>query len=396
LSNSNFSVRQLIEASACTGCRLCVDVCPAVSAAGDGRLSGLYRLTGLRRIAGSRAGLLARLMRRGPIGADDMTRFGETVFKCTLCANCEEVCPVGLHLRDLWYSVRQDVVGAGAGPRKVEAIRENLEETYNVFGEDNEERADWVEDLPDAPEDGYVRDRADVVYFTGCVAAYYPLAQQIPMAMAEIMEARGVNFTLLGEDEWCCGFPLLGAGLKDQVRTFIDHNIEAVRKRGAQKIVFACPSCYHIWREMYPPEFEIFHFTGFMEDLLAQEPFPLGPLDLKVTYHDPCDLGRGARVFEAPRRVIRSIPGVNLVEMPRNRENCLCCGGGGNLEMTDPELSAGITRLKIEEVLGTGARAVVTACQQCVRTMTTYVRRNDVPLEIMDMTQLIHKALKKS
>jgi heterodisulfide reductase subunit D len=120
---------------------------------------------------------------------------------------------------------------------------------------------------------------------------------------------------------------------------------------------------------------------------------PLKALPLTVTYHDPCDLGRGARVFDEPREIIKSLPGVKFVELPSNRESCKCCGGGGNLEMIDANLSAEIAKSKIEEVLSTGADAVVTSCQQCVRTMTTYVRRNKIDLEVMDITQLLRRAM---
>ena len=114
-----------------------------------------------------------------------------------------------------------------------------------------------------------------------------------------------------------------------------------------------------------------------------------------MTYHDPCDLGRGSREYAAPRDVIDSIPGVSLLEMEHSRENCLCCGGGGNLEMIDAGLSGEIAKAKIDEVLATGADAVITACQQCVRTMATYARRNKISVEVMDIVQLIQKALPK-
>jgi heterodisulfide reductase subunit D len=120
---------------------------------------------------------------------------------------------------------------------------------------------------------------------------------------------------------------------------------------------------------------------------------PLKQLDLTVTFHDPCDLGRGSHEYDAPRRVIDAIPGVKLIEMSHNRENCLCCGGGGNLEMMDSKLSGEIAKAKIDEVTATGAKVVVTACQQCVRTMNTYVRRNKLSLEVMDIVQLVQKAL---
>jgi len=395
MANRDYSVRQLLELEACTNCQVCADVCPAVSASQNGELSAVYRMRGLKEILKSRTGLLRKLFKNKALTEGGWDHLSETVFRCTLCGNCQEICPVGIHLKDLWISLRQDMVHSKHYPKKVDMIRKNLESSHNVFDEDNTERADWVEDMDEPPDHGYVKQTADLVYFTGCVAAYFPLAQQIPIALAEILETSGVDFTLLGEDEWCCGFPLLGAGLKDMFQQFVDHNIAAVQKKQAKAVIFACPSCYQMWREYYPKKFSIHHATQYFMDLVRAGRVPLKPLDLTVTYHDPCDLGRGAKVFDEPREVIRSIPGVKFVELPRNRENCRCCGGGGNLEMIDSTLSSDIARQKIEEVLGTGAQAVVTACQQCVRTMTTYVKRNKIPLQVLDITQLIHRALKR-
>ena len=135
--------------------------------------------------------------------------------------------------------------------------------------------------------------------------------------------------------------------------------------------------------------------TQFLNKLIEAKRIPFKTLALTVTYHDPCDLGRAARVFGEPREIIRSIPGVKLVELAQARESCRCCGGGGNLEMIDAQLAAGISRQKIEEVLNTGAQAVVTSCQQCVRTMLTHVRRNKIELEVLDIVQLIYRALNK-
>jgi heterodisulfide reductase subunit D len=172
--------------------------------------------------------------------------------------------------------------------------------------------------------------------------------------------------------------------------------LAAVHAKGAREVVFACPSCYQMWREHYPlGDLKIYHASQFLLRMLRRGEIRMQPLEMTVTYHDPCDLGRAARIFDEPREAIGRIPGVKLVELPRNRENCLCCGGGGNLEMLSKELSADIARLKIEEILSTGAQAVVTGCQQCVRTMTTHVRRNKVALEVLDLTQLIQRALKR-
>ncbi len=395
MANQDYSVRQLLEMEACTNCQICADVCPAVSASRDGELSAVYRIKGLKQILKSRTGLFRKLFGKKELSKAEWKHLSDTVFRCTLCGNCQEICPVGIHLKDLWVSLRQDLVHSKAYPKKIDMIRDNLKESHNVFDEDNEERAIWVEDMDEPPEHGYVKETAELVYFTGCVAAYFPLAQRIPVALAEILEACNVDFTLLGEDEWCCGFPLLGAGLKEMFHEFAEHNIQAVRDKGAKQVIFACPSCYQMWREYYPKAFAINHATEYFLRLVEEKRVPFKEFPMKVTYHDPCDLGRGAHVFDAPREVIRSIPGITFVELPRNRENCQCCGGGGNLEMIDSQLSADIAKDKIEEVLSTGAEAVVSSCQQCVRTMTTYVRRNKIRLKVMDITELVHRALKR-
>ena len=394
MSQNDYSIKEIIQLEACTNCCLCADVCPAVSAAEDGKLSGVYRLAELRKIMRSRSGILRRFFGRKSPTDEQLKQFSETVYRCTLCGRCQQSCPSGIMLRDLWLSLRQDLVHSAAYPKKVDMIRRNVAGSHNVFDEDNEERSDWVEDLRNPPDHGYVKDTAEVVYFTGCVASYFPMAQQIPLALSGVFDAAGVDFTLLAEEEWCCGFPLLGAGLRDNLDDLIEHNIEAVLAKGARKVIFACPSCFQMWREYYPHDFEIFHVTQYIDQLITSDQLALNELDMTVTYHDPCDLGRGSREYDAPRRVIDAIPGVELVEMAHNRENCLCCGGGGNLEMIDNQLSGEIAKAKIDEVTATGAKTVITACQQCVRTMNTHVRRNKLPLEVLDIVQLVQKALR--
>ncbi len=395
MSNLDYDFRRLLEIEACTNCRICAEVCPAVEAADDGKLSGVYRLKELKKILRARTTLWRRFFGRKEPSASQWKDFSQTVFRCTLCGNCQEVCPAGIHLKDLWLQLRLDLNHASYYPEKIDMIRTNVAESHNVFAEDNEERAEWVEECEDSTEEGLCKETAEVVYFTGCVAAFFPVAQQIPVALARIFQAAEVDFTLLGQNEWCCGFPLVGAGLPDQAQESIAHNLDAVAEKRASKVVFSCPSCYRMWQENYPypDHVEIFHSTGFLFRLIREKRLKFRGSALRVTYHDPCDLGRGAREFDAARSVIRAIPGVELVELERNRENCRCCGGGGNLEMIDAELSGRITERKIREIQATGAQVVVTSCQQCVRTMTTWVRRNEVPLEVLDITRLVARNL---
>src|SRR4030043_1467654 len=143
--------------------------------------------------------------------------------------------------------------------------------------------------------------------------------------------------------------------MRKKAEVLIQHNLEIVKEKGAERIVFACPSCYHTWLEECKTDIEIFHATQFIKKLIDEGKINFQEKRTKVTYHDPCDLGRASGVYEAPREILRAIPGEKLVEMKENREQCNCCGGGGNLEMVDPDLSAALAQAKIDESKATGA-----------------------------------------
>ncbi len=397
MRQSAFSIRQRMALDACTECGQCLTVCPAVAASGDADLSAQVRMHNLKKLLRDRNFFwkaLNEMLGREPLATPQVLKdYGLSVFRCSLCGDCEEVCPAGLPLKDMWLSLREELSRTGDAPDKIRMIRANLDGSHNVFDEENDERGDWVDDMRKPPRGGCVKDSAEVVYFTGCVGAYFPLAQKIPMAFVEILDAGGVDFTIMAGDEWCCGFPLQGSGQSAGLPAIIAHNVAAAKARGARKVVFTCPSCYQIWREAYPPEFELVHASEMVAQLVLEDRLPLGELPMTVTYHDPCDLGRGGRVFDEPRAIMARIPGLTLVEMEHNREHCLCCGGGGNLEMIDPDLSAAMAKRKVEEAVATGAEAIITNCQQCVRTMMTYAKRNKVNIDVMDMSQLVAKSL---
>lgn len=396
-----FTISERLALDACTRCGQCLDVCPAVRASGDAELSAQVRMARLKGHLTRRNGFMRNLMECfgfGPTPEDDnLTDYGTSVFRCSLCGDCAEVCPVGLPIRELWLDLRRELAAGGHAPAKTRAIRANLESSHNVFDEDNDERADWLENMRRAPR-GVVKRRAQTVYFTGCVGAYFPLAQKIPMALVELLAAAGDDFTVMGPDEWCCGFPLLGSGQPDALEQIVLHNVEEVRKRGATTVVFTCPSCLQIWKERYAEYADLsglrlVHASEYVLDLVRSGSVPLGRLDTRVTYHDPCDLGRGGGVFNDPRELLRAVPGLELVEMEHHGRHSLCCGGGGNLEMIDPKLSSDMAARRVAEAQATGAEIVVTSCQQCVRTLATHVRRNKVALEVIDLTQLLARSL---
>jgi heterodisulfide reductase subunit D len=356
-------------------------------------MGGVY--TNLKSLIRKGYGFL-EIARRTPKSTTEVPKQdADYAYLCTLCGRCKVVCPAFIDTKEVRIAARGFVVDRGTYPKIMGRLAESLRKDHNITGEPNEDRPMWVEDLRDVPDHMYRKEKAKVVYFVGCVASYFPMAQRIPRSFVQILDQAGVDFTILGEEEWCCGFPLIGAGMMRKAEELMEHNLKKIEQVGAESIVFACPSCYHTWKERYRTDAALFHATEFLDQLIEEGKIKFKELNVTVTYHDPCDLGRSSKVYEVPRKILRSIPGLKLVELEHNREDCTCCGGGGNLEMVDPKLAADIAKSKMEEIQRTGVDMVVTSCQQCVRTMATYARRNKLPIEVTDITQLIHRAVER-
>jgi heterodisulfide reductase subunit D len=370
---------QYEEVAKCTRCGFCLPNCPTYAVR---RTEGF---TARGRNAITRAVIEGRL---------DLTPdMAQAIFTCLGCGACTKACFPAVKTRDAVLDDRACLTEAQVHPKIFEKLAEILDEYHNISEDDNEDRAEWKEYLKDVPEEFLDKDHADIVYFVGCVASFFPLAQKIPADFATIMHRAGLDFTILGGEEWCCGFPLLGAGMPGKMTDLKNHNLEKLKSVGASKAVFSCPSCLHTWKHFYGTDIELMHGSQLLVDLVKQGKLDLRPLNLKVTYHDPCDLGRNTGVFEEPREVIKSIPGIEFVELPNNRNLSVCCGGGGNVEMVDPDLSAAVAQRKIEEILSTGANTVISSCQQCLRTIATRARRENIELNVLDLNQLVMKSL---
>jgi heterodisulfide reductase subunit D len=230
----------------------------------------------------------------------------------------------------------------------------------------------------------------------GCVSSFFPRSYAIPQAAAGLLDAAGVDYALLGGDEWCCGFPLLANGAGDAARQAILHNVGRVRALGARQVVLTCPSCYRTWAHDYPAVagglmdgLQVRHISELLADLVDQGRLPLRAAGVRVTYHDPCDLGRRGGVVDAPRRVLNGIPGLELVEMREARQDALCCGGGGNLESVDPGLVQAAAARRLAQALETGAQTIVSACPQCERTLAQAARRQGARIRVVDLTELV-------
>jgi heterodisulfide reductase subunit D len=400
---TRFSFRQLLELDACTRCGECVKWCPTFTEKQE-----LDEITPLRKIERTRSFLRAQVL--GPLGClfgfrrvteETLQMFSAGTYDCTLCGRCAVVCPVNIDTRPLWIAMREQLVDMGTYPQVMDSLRENVGANYNISGDPAEDRLIWSQNLEVVPEGVRGKEQAEVVYFIGCTASFYPMTYVIPQAFVHILEKAGIDFATMGPEEWCCGFPLIIAGMSDATRALITHNVAAVRELGAKTLVAACPSCFHTWEHTYPEVlgeplgFEVKHTSQFLEELIAGEQIKLGSFDRPVTYHDPCDLGRTSGVYDAPRNVIRAIPGIELREMAEIREYALCCGGGGDVEMADADLVAAVSKRRLEQAQATEAQVILSACQQCKRTLTASTRREKVRMRVLDLVELVDQVLEE-
>ncbi len=397
-----FTFKQLMEITACTRCGECITWCPTFAEKEElEAITPLRKIEALQKLIGRQYGLRARLFGAPPLDGALLSTHAEGTYDCTLCGRCGVVCPVHIDTRSLWIAMRELLVDMSLHPETMNTLRDTVSSSYNISGDDNKDCLIWSENLPTIPEGVKGKEQAEVVYFVGCVSSFYPQSYSIPQSFVEILDEAGVDFLTLGEAEQCCGFPLIIAGMGDSARELVRHNVEAVRRTGAEMLVASCPSCYHTWHSDYPRllgeplGFEVVHSTELLRDLIGEGRIKLGSFGRPVTYHDPCDLGRTSGIYDAPREVIRSIPGIEFIEMKDTRQYSLCCGGGGDVEMADKELSASVARRRLEQAQATSAQVILSACQQCKRTLAGAVRSAKARMRVMDLVELVARVMEK-
>jgi heterodisulfide reductase subunit D len=400
LDLKRFAFMQLMELDACTRCGECIEWCPTFAEKEDSdAITPLRKIEAVRGFVKQQYGLWARIFGSRPLDPEAVRVHSAGTYDCTLCGRCGIVCPVHIDTRSLWIAMRETLVDQEVYPEPFDHLRETITTNYNLSGDPNEDRLIWSENLPQVPVGVRGKTQAEVVYFVGCVSSFYPQSYSVPQSVVQVLERAGVDFMTLGGEEWCCGFPLIIAGMGDAAVESVRHNVEAVRQTGAKQLVASCPSCYHTLKHDYariigePLGFEVLHATELLDEIITDNRVQLEPLEQTVTYHDPCDLGRTSGVYDAPRNVIRAIPGVNFVEMEHHHEYSLCCGGGGDVEMADADLTAAVARRRIEEAKATESQVLLSACQQCKRTLAIAARRDKVRVRVMDVAELIARQM---
>lgn len=396
---SHYSFKQLMELDACTRCGECVKWCPTHAEKGEEPLQPAEKIRRMKSFIVGQYGLRARLFGRKFPSHETLEEYCGGVYDCTLCGRCHVVCPVKIETRLLWIAMREHLVELGHYPKVFDTLHETVTTKYNISGDNNEDRLIWAANLEQVPEGIKGKEKAEIVYFVGCTPSFYPQTYGIPQAAAEVMTRADLDFSTLGGQEWCCGYPLIIGGMGDAVKELVEHNVAAVRRKGAKKLVAGCPSCYHTWLHEYPRiigeplGFEVQHLTQLLEQLIRGGDIKLGEFDRPVTYHDPCDLGRNGGIYDAPRNVISSIPGISFTEMEETRNYALCCGGGGDVAMTDQVLVDAVAKRRLQQAVATEAQVLLSACQQCKRTLMGAARQEKVRMQVLDVVELVARVM---
>ena len=331
----------------------------------------------------------------GTIGLTDFE--DEDVWTCVSCRLCVQRCPRGIEVPDIMRALRRVIVevGVGKAPDSLRIAIKNISGVGNPLGEPSEKRTDWVKDLGVKT---YTKG-TEILYFPCCYQVYDPSIQRVARATVNILKKASVDFGILGGNEVCCGESARKAGSESLFQSLAQNNINLFNEAGASKIVVTSPHCYHTFKEEYPEfgsNFEVIHFSQYLYDLIKEGRIKFTKeLNKKVTYHDSCFLGRYAGIYDEPRQVLESIPGLELVEMRDNREYALCCGGGGGRVWEETKRGERFSDMRIEQALETKASVLAAACPYCMINFEDSLLTSDKGdvIEIRDIAELVQEAI---
>lgn len=316
----------------------------------------------------------------------------EILFSCTTCKNCVEQCPMrfSTDIVDWIIAARSDAIEkTGKIPPAVSRFLEAVQLRGNPWKLPPADRGAWASGVKRyEPGDEYL-------LYVGCLGSYDEVAQQMARSVAALLSRAELPFGILGEAEGCCGNEVYSVGEMGLFQHLADKNITQFKDLGVRKIITISPHAFSIFKLNYPKfggNFEVYHYTQVAQELLRQGRLKPAPVEVKVTYQDPCYLGRYNRVYEEPRRVLKQTPGVRLVEMDRNRKDSFCCGGGSGNFITDLLTGEGSPgRIRVREAYATGADVLAVACPGCLVMLTDAVKTEGLEgkLAVKDVSQVV-------
>lgn len=360
-------------AALCFQCGVCTATCPW----------GLVRQKHLS---------VRTLMRQAQLG---LREENGSLWLCTTCAQCEAYCPRGVNIADVFRSLRT-VAWEYRNPEKgLPSLLWSIFWNDNPWSQPPTQRALWANKLG-IPI--FNSQEHEVMLYIGCTSSYDQRAQKIASALVHILRRAGVEFGFLGEEEPCCGEAVLSVGHKHYFEEVAAKTVKNFQERGVTQLITISPHCYDVFRNHYPPVldgFQPLHYTQYLVNLITEGRVQFRqPLDLQVTFQDPCYLGRINGAYQAPREILKSIPGVELVEMENSSEDALCCGGGGGRMWLETPPGERFSDLRVEQADQTGADILATACPFCVTCLEDSLKVQKIEnFEVRDIAEIAVRAL---
>jgi Fe-S oxidoreductase/nitrate reductase gamma subunit len=398
-----FTWKQLLDLDACTRCGRCQDHCPAFLT--EKPLSPKTLILDLKEHLHERGPKVLQAKRQnttldaipsitGSIIDEDV------LWACTTCRNCMEHCPVYVEHVDKIIDLRRyQVLMESKFPEELMEAFRGLEKNSNPWGLSYEARADWVEELNVPAMSEISGENVQYLFFVGCIRSYDDRNKKVSMAMVRILNHLRIKFAILGIEEGCCGDPARRVGNEYLYQTLAQTNIETFNRYKVKRILTTCPHCYNTLRNEYPQlgfNAEVIHHAEFLQDQIQAGRLKLDhELAKRLTFHDPCYLGRYSDIYDPPRRVLEAIPSLEIREMKRSRNKSLCCGAGGGWMWMDEKIGKRINIQRLEDALATEAEWIATACPFCVTMFDDAIKSKDLEekVKIWDIAEMVEQSL---
>ena len=339
---------------------------------------------------------MRKLIREATFGLTEIER--EEIWRCTTCGKCAQQCPRDVKQIEDMIALRRMATGYGVFPAAVKPVRAasaGLAADGNPFGEERKNRAEWAKGLSVKT----FAEGMEILYFPGCYLSYDARLKKVAAATANILNKAGVDFGILGTQENCCGESIRKTGNEELFKQLAKENIKTFIENGVKKILVSSPHCYHTFKNEYPEfkvNFEVVHISQYLFELINEGRLKISKeYGKKITYHDPCYLGRHNGIYDEPRGVLKKIPGLELIELTESREESLCCGmGGGRIWMETP-MSERFANLRLKEAIGLGAQELVTACPYCITNFedSRVVLNYDDVIQVKDITEILQDVI---
>ncbi|MEW6664714.1 MAG: (Fe-S)-binding protein [Thermodesulfobacteriota bacterium] len=374
------------EIRRCIRCGFCQAVCPVYEATFRPVLSARGRM------------LLLKEVMEGTVPPSQ--ELAAPFYECTTCRACTITCPARVKVVEVVEGARRRLYEGGHTPGSLLGVRDNILRTGNIYAASQAER---IEILPPSLKEkarrGELKSRAETLLFMGCVPSYVDM--KIVPSLLKPLDAAEVDHMTLAAEEVCCGFPLYLMGANE----FEPHAagvIGKIRATGARELVTPCAGCYKTFKELYPKigglQVEVYHSVQYLEKLIREGRIRLSrEISGTATYHDPCDLGRALGIFEEPRNILKSVPGLKVVEMGRNRLQARCCGGGGGLQACNPEMARRMGAERVRDALAAGADLIVSGCAACKDNLRKGAlgipREERGKIRFMDISEIVAKSM---